>query len=398
VENHEEEGAVMRIAHSGDWHLSGRGVIAGRFILQDGMSLPLIDRVKALEKICSYVEENRIDLIVIAGDIFDQNNPEAVAIKVAVKTIERLAQIAPTIICSGNHDWKGGTAGALAPFGDIARRNGIYVSENPESFSLLIKNIKVNLSVLPYPRRSELKENQELKSASPEEMSVYISHKMEEKLSEFSAKIERDAVNLLVGHFSVDGSQYSKEQTVPPFDISVRRQFLEPFDLTCLGHLHAPQEFYSGAIARNGFGEEEMPVGFKVYNLAMGISNKKICDIDEQFIDLPAREYLTVSPEEFLKDGNFSPDAAVRVKGKVPKHEYDAIIRKMKLLNIPFLKNSMEIEMETARTAQADVSEEPSIEEALAMWAKGRDGVDKFLDKLILVGKEVEQKYSEVKP
>lgn len=384
----------MRILSSADWHLSNRQTIAGRFVLQNGMNLTLIDRVKALEKICFYVEKEGVDLVIIPGDIFDTSNPEAVAIKVAVHTIERLAGWVPVIICSGNHDWKGGVAGALAPFGKLARMNGIYVSEHPEFFSLTIRNTKVNLFILPYPRRSELKENQELKSASPEEISIYVSRKMEENISAFSATIERDAVNILVGHFTAVGGSYSKEQNIPIFDINVRREFLEPFDLTCLGHLHAPQPYYSGSIARNGFGEQDQKVGFKVYDIQPG--EKPV----EQFIDLPAREYFTVSPEEFLKqlseDIHYKDGVAVRVKGKVRKPEYDELMQKIKAENLQFFKNTIEIESETAGSNGGDVSEEPTLEQALKLWADGRPGMDKFIDRLIVKGREIEAKIMEV--
>jgi exonuclease SbcD len=386
----------MRILHTADWHLSNRQTIAGRFILQDGMNLTLIDRVEALGKICSYVENQGVDLVVIPGDIFDTSNPEAVAIKVAVQTIERLAEVTPVVLIRGNHDGKTSTASALAPFGKIARRDGIYVFEQPEVLSLIIKDTKVRVFALPYPRRSDFKQDPQLKSTSPEEISTYISQRMEETLLEFSSKINRDVVNILVGHFTTGRGSYSKEQNVPIFDISVRKEFLEPFDVVCLGHLHEPQEYYSGTIARNGFGEQDMKVGFKVYDLAMGISGKKICDIDEKFIELPAREFITLSPEEFINYGNINPDTAVRVKGKVPKHQYDEIVRKMKVLNHPFLKNALEVEMETAGSnGGQDISEEPDVEAALRMWAKGRDGIDKFIDRLVVKGKEVEAKMTE---
>jgi len=382
---------TIKILHSADWHLSQRGNVAGRFVLENGINITLLDRIKALEKICEYVESENVDLTVIAGDLFDNANPENIAIRAAVQTIERLAEVAPVVLIRGNHDGKSSTSSALAPFGTLARRNGIYVFEQPEVFSLIIKDTKVQIFVHPYPRRSDFQQDPQLKLMSPEEISAYISCKMEETISGFSTKIERDAVNLLVGHFTVRGGAYSKEQNVPIFDISIREKFLEPFNLTCLGHLHTPQSLYSGSIARNGFGEQDQKVGFKVYDIQPG--EKPI----EQFIELPAREYVTVNPEEFLKDGHFSPDAAVRVKGKIPKHEYDEIIRKMKALNMPFLKNAIEIESDTAGGNGGDTSEELSLEEAIKLWATSRDGIALFLDRLILAAQEVEGIFNEAK-
>lgn len=383
----------MQVIHFADAHLTQRGNLAGRFVLENGINITLLDKIKALEKICEYVETENVDLTVIAGDLFDNANPENIAIHAAVQMIERLAEVAPVVLIRGNHDGKTSTSSALAPFGMLARRNGIYVFEQPEVFSIIIKDTKVQVFALPYPRWSDFTQDSQLKSMSPEEISIYISSKMEKTISGFSAMIERNAVNLFVGHFSVDGSNYSKEQTVPPFDITIRWEFLEPFDLVCLGHLHTPQPLYSGSISRNGFGEQDQKVGFKVYDIEPGGKPT------EQFIELPARQYITLSVEDFLNNSSYlTPEMVVRIKGQVPKFKYDEAVRKMKALDLPFLKNAIEVESETADGGNGgDVSEEPGIEEAVRMWGKGREGVDKFIERLVVAAKEIESKTSEAR-
>ncbi|RPJ08568.1 MAG: hypothetical protein EHM36_05310, partial [Deltaproteobacteria bacterium] len=129
----------MRIAHTGDLHLTNRGTIAGRYVLRDGVNLCLWDKIQALRVICDYVETEDIDLTVVAGDVFDNPNPENVAIKVAVGTIERPSEYAPVVIIKGNHDGgKGGEfATALAPFGKRSERFGVYVTERHQIFTLL---------------------------------------------------------------------------------------------------------------------------------------------------------------------------------------------------------------------------------------------------------------------
>lgn len=398
---------MLRIAHTGDWHISQRGNLAGRFVLENGINIALLDRIRAICKICDYVEESGIDLTVIAGDLFDSPNPESTAIRVAVEAIERLSDTAPVVIVRGNHDSKAGSVSALAPFGNIARRNGIYVFERPQTMSLLVGKTKVNLFIFPYPPRATVKSNPQLDSASPEEKSVYISRRMEEILSGFHAQIEKDAVNVLIGHFTVAGSLFSREQTTLPFEISVRKEFVEKFDLILLGHLHVPQPYYSGTIARNGFGEADMKVGFNVHTVKdeltgefEDIDNKRtfatIRKVSTEFIELPARKYVTLTPEEFMANGHIESDTVVRVKGKVKGHVYDDVVRKMKALNLPFLKNAVEIETETAGLNGSDVSEEPDVEQALRMWISSRGDMgqayEKIADRLVNAAREIEAK------
>jgi exonuclease SbcD len=379
----------MKIVHSGDFHISNRGTVAGRYILKDGINQTLSDRICAIKRICDYAEENEIDLIVIAGDLFDHSNPENVSILVAVEAIERLSEQAPVIIVKGNHDGGKGSeiANALAPFKWKSPRFGVYVSDRPELFTILTKKRKIQVFTLPYPRKSGLLADPQYKNLSPEELNGFVSRKMEEILAGFHAGIDREAVNVLVGHITVVGGYYSKEQIVPMFDIAIRKEFLEPFDVVCLGHLHEVQEYYCGTISRNGFGEEDMKVGFKVHHVE---------DKFSEFIELPARRYLTIQVDEFMKNEELAaiePETVIRIKGKVKRHEYDSVVRKIKSLEFPFVKNAVEIESEVVRLSEDEHGNEPTLEEAIRIWAQGREGYDKFIDLMVAKAKEIEGRW-----
>ena len=379
---------MLRFLSTGDWQLSNGGTIAGRFVLQGGINLTLLDRAIAVRRIIDYAQESDVDLVAIPGDLFDHANPGDIAIRMAVEAVQRLSQQAPVIIVKGNHDGAKASevASALSPF-ETMRSLGVIVSERPETFSLLIKNQTINIFTLPYPKLGLVQSRPEVKSISPEERNVLVGCKMEDILSGFRALIDRNAINVLIGHFGVAGSSYSKGQQVPPFDVWIRKEFLDPFDVVMLGHLHDPQEFYSGTIARNGFDEEDLKIGFKVHEISE--VQKKV---STEFIEIPSRKYLTISPEQFLKNSsNLDPEAAIRVKGKVSRLDYDRAIHKIKMLNLPFFKNSMEVETEAISGNGGDVSEEPSLEDALKLWSQGREGTEKFLGRLIQVGKEIEQ-------
>lgn len=389
----------MRILSTGDWHITNSGTIANRYVLRDGVNLCLWDKIQSVRAICDYVAENDIDLVAIAGDLFDKPNPENVAIKVAVEAMERLSEFAPVVIIKGNHE--GGKAGelanALSMFGNGLRKNGIYISDRPEIIPILSKQRKIQVFTLPYPRKSALYSLPQYKTLSPEELSRLVGFKMEEILSGFTAQLDRFALNVLVGHFTVAEAMYSPDQTVPPFDISIRKECLEKFDLVLLGHLHMPQEFYCGAIFRGGFGEEDTKAGFKVHELSQN-DNGVWVRTEEQFIELPARKYLTLSAKEFLTDGaslleGADSEIAVRIKGRVQRHEYDEVVRKMKALNFPFIKNAVEVESETVRVEEGGISQEPSVEEAIRIWGRERPGVDKFIDRLVESAKEIEYRW-----
>jgi exonuclease SbcD len=389
----------MRVLHSGDWHISNTGVVAGRYVLRDGVNLCLWDKIQSIRAICDYVAENEIDLIAIPGDLFDKPNPENVAIKVAVEAIEKLSEFAPVVITKGNHDGgKGGEwATALSVFGSGLRKHGIYVSDRPEIIPILSNQRKIQVFTLPYPRKSALYTVPQYKTLSPEELSRFVGFKMEEILNGFTAQFDRYALNVLVGHFTVASGMYSPDQTVPPFDISIRKECFEKFDLVLLGHLHMPQEFYSGAIFRGGFGEEDTKAGFKVHELSQNADGAWI-KTEERFIELPARKYLTLRVDEFLENGTekideAGPETAIRIKGRVKRYEYDEVVQKIKALHYPFIKNAIEVESETVRVEEGGISQEPTVEEAVRIWGQGKDGVDKFIERLVEAARDIEYQW-----
>jgi exonuclease SbcD len=384
------------IVHSGDFHCSNRGTVGGRYVLKDGINLNLLDRIKALGRICEFVEENEVDLVVIAGDVFDSSSPENVAIRVVVEAVERLSERAPTVIVKGNHDGSKGTekASALSIFGQITRRFGIYVSERPEIIPIVSNGRKIQVFTLPYPRKSAVATNPEYKNLSPEELARLIGFKLEEIVSSFTAQIDRDALNIIAGHLSIAGGIASKEQIVPPFDISIREEFLEKFDLVCFGHLHVPQKYYCGTIARSGFGEEDMKVGFKVYEF-------KDKEFKEEFIELPARRYKTIEAYAFLSDAGalegVDNETVIRIKGRVKRWELEEIQRRIRALNFQYVLNNVEVDDESVRIEGKEIDEEPDIEEAIKLWVSNKDGVSHYLGKLIETAKEVESKWLSIR-
>ena len=84
----------MKLIHTADWHLGAR---LGRH-----------DRTRdhrtALRALLDIAAAERPDLIIHAGDLFDAYRPPYPALRLGVMALQRLAQIAPTVVIRGNHD------------------------------------------------------------------------------------------------------------------------------------------------------------------------------------------------------------------------------------------------------------------------------------------------------
>ena len=84
----------MKLLHTSDWHL---GAKLGRHDRTP-------DHLVALRGLLDLAESARPDLILHTGDLFDASRPPYEALELGVKALGRLAEIAPTLVLSGNHD------------------------------------------------------------------------------------------------------------------------------------------------------------------------------------------------------------------------------------------------------------------------------------------------------
>lgn len=85
----------MRILHTGDWHV--------------GKKLGRIDRSseaeKVLDELVAIADDQAVDLVVVAGDLFDRGLPPFVSLRLVLDTLVRLAGTGARVVAiPGNHD------------------------------------------------------------------------------------------------------------------------------------------------------------------------------------------------------------------------------------------------------------------------------------------------------
>jgi exonuclease SbcD len=87
---------MIKILHTADWHLGKR--------LQEYSRLE--EQKLVLDEICQVADREDVDLVILAGDIFDTFNPSHDAVELLYKTLRRLSKngMRPVVAISGNHD------------------------------------------------------------------------------------------------------------------------------------------------------------------------------------------------------------------------------------------------------------------------------------------------------
>jgi exonuclease SbcD len=84
----------MRILHTSDWHI-GRNL--NLFDLSDAQT-------QFIDHIIGLVKEEKIDAILISGDIYDRALPSLDAIATFEYALRELSALTRVIVTSGNHD------------------------------------------------------------------------------------------------------------------------------------------------------------------------------------------------------------------------------------------------------------------------------------------------------
>ena len=144
----------MKILHTADWHL--------------GKKLDFISRIEeqreVLEEICTLADKHFVDLVLVAGDLFDTFNPSVEATELLYKTLKRLTKNGqrPVIAIAGNHD----SPDRIDSPEVLARECGILFMGYPNAqiatahhentFSITKSDfgfLEVKLAHLPYPVR-----------------------------------------------------------------------------------------------------------------------------------------------------------------------------------------------------------------------------------------------------
>ena len=111
----------MKILHTADWHLGKR---LDRFSRLD-------EQVLVLDEIVQIAEQQKVDVILVAGDLFDNFNPSVEAIELFYKTLKRLSLNGkrPVIAISGNHD----SPSLIDAPDPLARECGIILIGHPKA-------------------------------------------------------------------------------------------------------------------------------------------------------------------------------------------------------------------------------------------------------------------------
>lgn len=242
----------LRILHTSDWHLGSKLSSLGTLAQKRTSEL-----LKIIAELPAFVQEQKIDVFLLTGDLFDENAPSLSEKQYVFSILEQMH--IPVFLCMGNHDPL-----TLQSLENISLPKNVHIFGAPglqtndlSAFpcSYYLENLSLFLSGSSFHKKTLT------------ESHIPFLYKEKEKL-----QIPKNARTVLCLHGEL---LQSSNQTSRYHPIYVDALKNENFDLVALGHIHKKQHFfsdhtlitYSGVLHGRGF-DEQGALGFSVIELA----------------------------------------------------------------------------------------------------------------------------------
>ena len=282
----------MRFLHTADWHL-GR-IFYGQYLTED--------QAHVLEhQFFSILKDEKIDGILLAGDVFDRAVPPIEAIELWDSIITRLAMDykMPLFVVSGNHDG----AERLEVGRSMLGQSGIHIWGSPHHalrpFEFESSDGRVAICPMPFSEPRRIGDALGLNSSESKPVDTdmtddtlfsYIDDKDQEAValnlhnydqmyqawSDYLYKqVPKQMRSIAISHaFVMGGEVGGSERTLSVGGSEqVSPHVFKDFRYTALGHLHGPQRMgadhirYSGSPLKYSFDEHEQKKSFTIIDM-----------------------------------------------------------------------------------------------------------------------------------
>lgn len=266
----------MRFLHISDIHL-------GKLLFQQNL---LEIQIDLLNQIIDYLVDNDIDVLIMAGDIYDRSVPSNEAIEALNDFLSSLIlkHHKKVLMIAGNHD----SATRLSFASGLLKQEGLYIEAFVQDEMKPVVIDGVNFYLLPFFKPSYIRYlyNDESIVTYQDAFAAYMKRQ----------KINLDETNILITHQFIAGNKEvikSESEAILSvggseiIDVSLVKQF----DYVALGHIHAPQQIsrdtirYSGSLMRYSFDEVKQ----KKSIVDVSIANKKVT---YQLVELKPKQDL----------------------------------------------------------------------------------------------------------
>lgn len=286
----------MKLLHTSDWHLGK--------CLEGQSRLP--EQEQFLTDFIEIVEENEIDVVLIAGDIYDSGNPPARAEKLFYDTLKKISKNGERLIVviAGNHD----SPERLTAAGPLAREHGIIMAGTPKTIvpegeygqhkvlrsgegfiEVEVNGERAVILLVAFPSERRLNEFLYDTMSEEEEKQQSYNERIRELFRQLEIEFREDTINLVMAHIFVSGVEEGGSErslTLGGSYLADSSCFPEQAQYVALGHIHRMQTVpgtkkkarYSGSPIH--YSRKEAPYEKKLFLVDVSVgSEAKISEI-----------------------------------------------------------------------------------------------------------------------
>ncbi|RII91296.1 exonuclease SbcCD subunit D [Clavibacter michiganensis] len=319
----------MRILHTSDWHL-------GRTLHGEDLHA---HHAAFLDHLVDLVREREVDVVLVAGDVYDRAVPGVPSVRLLGDALARLSALATVIVTPGNHD-----SAARLGFASALLRDGLRILASVEALDVPVviddADGPVAFYGVPYLDPDAVRATLAAPGAPPLPRSheAVLGAAMERVRADAAGR--PDARVVVVAHTFVTGaapSESERDIRVGGFD-QVPASAFSGADYVALGHLHGAQEVraehprvraprirYSGSPLAFSFGERMQRKSSALVELAAdGSTTVELVDAP-----VPRRLAEVTGTLAEIVDGRHADlaDAWVRVHVTDPVHPPHLVAR-----------------------------------------------------------------------
>lgn len=278
----------MKLLHTSDWHVGK--VLKGLSRLEE--------QRRVLAEIVRITAEESVDLVVIAGDLFESAAPSPEAQHLVWQTVLDLHGTgAEVVVIAGNHD-NGHLLEALSPLASAAGIHVLGRVKSPEDGGVLkleIGSETTRLVLVPFVSQRYVVHAAELMAQNAAENAATYAERYRAVIAALCDGFATGTVNLIVAHGymrgSTEGGGERAAQTIEDYWIDPT-VFPASTQYVALGHLHRTQQlpgaapiWYSGSPIQVDFGEEEQSKSV----LIVEVEATKPAKVTERTLSSPRR-------------------------------------------------------------------------------------------------------------
>lgn len=356
-----------------------------------------------LNDFINIVEKNNIDLVIIAGDVYDTSNPPARAEKMFYDTLKKISQKGErlTLVIAGNHD----NPERLVAAGPLAMEHGIVMVGTPKTIvqtgeygnhkviksgegfiEIEINGEKAVILTVPYPSEKRLNEVLYGEMDDDEARLKTYGERIKQLFDSLKTNYREDTINLVVSHIYTMGSeeggseraiQLGGSYIVDGYCLPKEAQYI------ALGHVHKPQIVpgtnkkarYSGSPLQ--YNKKE--INFTKKCFIIDVHPNEECNISEVNLKVykPIEIWKCESIDDAIKkcEENKNRECWVYLEIKTDRYIREDEIKAMKDIKKDILEIIPKLNLEAEQESAVSIQEK-SFEEIFREFYKRERNVD----------------------